>query len=109
MGNQIKTKRPEGTVERKPLTAEQRKAYAKECTKLATEHKIPFELVLLFKKDVERAKTVIEVCSKIEELSETDRKDIEAGGAKRVAAFKRLSIPFKGVNVDKLDILSYIK
>lgn len=103
MGNEIRTKREE----RKPLTAAQRKAYAKECTLLAKEENVPFELVLLFKKDLERVKKLTEVCSKIE-LTEDDKKDIEAGGAKRVAAFKRLGIPFKGINVDKLDIIKYI-
>lgn len=117
MKNQtIKTKnnngigsRPQRTerVDRKPLTEQERKAYAKECTALAKEHDIPFHIVLLFKKDIEKAKHFIDVCSKLVVTPE-DQADIEQGGSKRVDAFKRLGIPFKGINVDKIDIFEFV-
>lgn len=98
----IKTK-----PQNKQSTPEQRKAYAKECTELAKTNGIPFELVLTFKKDINRAKQYLEVCSKLE-LTEEDLANIKEGGLKKVEAFKKLGLPFKGVNIDKLQVLPYI-
>lgn len=96
--------------ERRTLTPEERASYAKECTALSKKYKVPFELVMLYKKDIKRVISVIETCKKIKikKDSEIYTKLVEGGQAK-IEALKELRIPFKGVNINKLDILKLIE
>lgn len=94
--------------EKRVLTEEDRKKYARECTYLAKKNNLQFELVMLYKKDVKRASYVTKLCSEISIKKDSEiYNKLVKGGEDRIEALKELKIPFKGVDINRLDLIKF--